>query len=76
MSCLVCQPFNGSSLLQERILETSTTTDSEYCSFGSTESLQCNQDHDYIQVMTRDTPGEVVLIFVDNTFLLAIHVCV
>ena len=66
MSCLVCQPFNGSSLLEERILETSTTTDS-----GSTESLHCNQDHDYIQVMTRDTP---VLIFVDNTFLLAIHV--
>ena len=42
----------------------------EYCSFGSTES---DQDHDYIQVMTRDDPGEGVLIFVGNNFLLAIH---
>ena len=74
MSFLVCQPFNGSSLLQERILETSTTTGSEYYSFGGRESLQCNQDHDYIQVMTSEIPGEVVPIFVDNTFLLAIHV--
>ena len=64
MSCLVCQPFTGSSVLQERILETSATTDSEYCSFGSTESLHCNQDHDNIQVMTREIPGEVVPIFV------------
>ena len=70
MSCLVCQPFTGSSVLQERILETSATTDSEYCSFGSTESLHCNQDHDNIQVMTREIPGEVVPIFVDNTFYL------
>ena len=30
LSCLVCQPFTGSSVSQETILESSTTTDSEH----------------------------------------------
>ena len=51
-SCLVCQPFIvGSSLSQKRILETSTTTDSEHSGFGSTELVHCSQDHDYMTAL-------------------------
>ena len=32
------------------------------------QCIGSNQDHDNIQVMTREIPGEVVPIFVDNTF--------
>ena len=39
-SCLVCQPFTGSSVSQETIHETGTTTDSEHSGIGSTQSVQ------------------------------------
>ena len=56
ISCLVCQPFTGSSVSQSRILVQPLIV--------STLSLvgqnQCIGDHDYIQFMTRDNPGEGV----------------
>ena len=32
------------------------------------QCTESNQDHDYLQVVTRDDPGDDVLIFVDTNF--------
>ena len=54
------------AILQEMIHETSIV--STLALVAQNQCTESNQDHDYLQVMTRDDPGDDVLIFVDTNF--------